>query len=127
MPPLLIRLIALARHTLRIARWGALATVVAGAIVLAGEWEVGKPAEGLLLTILCLGPGLVLVHLVSTLASIPQRVRFGPGLPTRSNVLLLGVGITYLLRPWYWSAVLVSALGALILFPLALLTVLGLR
>ena len=79
------------------------------------------------IAVLCLGPGLVLVHLVSTLASIPRRVRFGPGLPLRSNVLLLGVGITYLLRPWYWSAVLVSAIGALILFPLALLTVLGLR
>lgn len=127
MPLTLLRFVTLARHTLRIARWGALATVIAGAIVLAGAWEVNKPAEGFLLTILCLGPGLVLVHLVSTLASIPQRVRFGPGLPSRGNVLLLGLGITYLLRPWYWSAVLVSALGALILFPLALLTVLGLN
>ena len=121
MPLMLLRLVALARHTLRVARWGALATVVAGAIVLTGEWEVGRPAEGLVLTILCLGPGLVLVHLVSTLASIPQRVRFGPGLPSRSNVLLLGVGITY------WTAVLLSLLGGVVLFPLALLTVLGLR
>ena len=127
MPLMLLRLVALARHTLRVARWGALATVVAGAIVLTGEWEVGRPAEGLVLTILCLGPGLVLVHLVSTLASIPQRVRFGPGLPSRSNVLLLGVGITYLLRPWYWTAVLLSLLGGVVLVPLALLTVLGLR
>lgn len=125
--PILLRLAAMARHTLRIARWAAIATVLVGAVVLAGAWEVGKPAEGLVLTILCLGPGLVLVHLVSTLASIPQRVRFGPGLPSRSNVLLLGVGITYLVRPWYWTAVLVSAVGALVLFPLALLTVLGLR
>ena len=112
---------------MRIARWAAIATVVAGAVVLASAWEVGKPAEGLVLAVLCLGPGLVLVHVVSTLASIPRRLRFGLGVPSRSNVLLLGVGITYLLRPWYWSAVLVSVLGGLILFPLALLTVLGLR
>lgn len=127
MPPLLIRLVALARHTVRIARWAAIATVVAGAVVLASAWEVGKPAEGLVLAVLCLGPGLVLVHVVSTLASIPQRVRFGPGVSSRRNVMLLGVGITYLLRPWYWSAVLISAVGALVLFPLALLTILGLR
>jgi len=125
--PWVLRLAALARNALRLGRWFALATLVAGAVVLVTSWDAGDPVRSVLLVVICLAPGAVLLHLVSILESLPARVRFGPGMPSRSNLLLLGVGVTYLLRPWYWLAVGLSMMAALVLFPLAILAALGVR
>lgn len=123
----MIRLTAFARGALRAARWFALAALVAGGIVLAASWDARQPVTNLVLLVVCLGPGAVLLHLVAVLQALPARLRFGTGLSWRGNALLLGAGVTYLLRPWYWLTVALSVLGALVLLPLALLTVLGLR
>lgn len=125
--PWVFRLAAYARSVLRGTRWFALAALIAGGIVLISAWDAREPLRGALLLLLCLAPGAVLLHLVSVLESLPSRLRFSPGLPSRSNVLLLGVGITYLLRPWYWMAVALSVVAALVLLPLAVLTAFGLR
>ncbi|MDA0302411.1 MAG: hypothetical protein O2822_07780 [Chloroflexi bacterium] len=123
----MLRLAAFARGALRVARWFALATLIAGGVVLLDAWDFRQPARSLLLLVICLAPGSVLLHLVLVLASLPARLRFDRGLPSRSNVMLLGVGITYLLRPWYWLAVGLSAMAAAVLLPLAILVLLGAR
>jgi len=120
--PWVLRLVALARVALQTARWFAVVTLVAGGIVLAASWDAGDPARAVVLLVLCVAPGLVLLHLTSLLASLPARVRFGPGM---SRGLLIGVGVTYLLRPWYWLAVGLSFAAALVLLPLAVLMLLG--
>lgn len=123
--PWVLRLAAIARSVLRAGRWFALATLVAGGVVLATSWDTGEPLRSLLLVVICLAPGAVLLHLVSVLEALPARFRFDRGVPSRSNVLLLGVGVTYLLRPWYWLAVGLSMMAALVLLPLAILAALG--
>ena len=120
--PVVMRLMMIARGALRRARWFALAALVAGAIVLAGAWDVEDPGRSLVLAIVCIAPGLVLLHLVTLLASLPGRIRLDQG---AGRAVLLGVGITYLLRPWYWMMVALSGLAAVVLLPLALLVVLG--
>ena len=125
--PWVLRLAAFARAALRAARGLAFATLIAGGVVLAGEWDVRHPARLLLMVAVCLAPGAVLLHLVSILASLPARLRFGPGLSSRGSMVLLGVGITYLLRPWYWLLVGLSVMAATVLLPLAILVVLGVR
>lgn len=124
--PLMLRLAAIARSALRIGRWFAFASLLAGLVVLAGSWDARQPGWALLLAIVCLGPGVVLLHLVSVLGALPARLRFGSDLRSRSTVMLFGVGITYLLRPWYWSAVAVSLLATLVLLPLSVAVALGL-
>lgn len=123
--PWMLRLAAIARGALRALQWLALASLVAGGVVLMGEWDMRRPLRSLLLAIAGLAPGAVLLHLASVLGSLPARLRFDRGIPTPSNVMLLGVGITYLLRPWYWSAVGLSLLLSCVLLPLAVLRLLG--
>jgi len=125
--PWVLRLAAFARGALRMGRWFALGTLIAGAVVLLGEWDSGQPGRSLLLLVICLTPGTVLLHLVLVLASLPARLRFDRSLPSRSSLMLLGVGITYLLRPWYWLLVGLSAIASLVLLPLAILVLLGVR
>ena len=107
-------------------QWFAVASLLAGILVLMGEWDTRQPVRSVLLAVVGLAPGAVLLHLVSVLGSLPGRLRFDRGMPRRSNVMLLGLGVTYLLRPWYWSAVGVSLLVSLVLLPLAALRLLGL-
>ena len=121
----MLRLAAIARGALRALQWFALASLLAGGVVFMGEWDTRQPLRSLLLAIVGLAPGAVLLHLASVLGSLPSRLRLDRGLPTRSNVMLLGVRITYLLRPWYWSAVGLSLLLSFVLLPLALLRLLG--
>lgn len=125
--PWVLRLAAFARGALRAARWFALATLIAGATVPLDAWDFRQPGRSLLLLVICLTPGTVLLHLALVLASLPARLRFDRSLPSRSSLMLLGVGITYLLRPWYWLLVWLSAMAALVLVPLAILVLLGVR
>lgn len=118
----MLRLVTLARTALRAARWFAFATIGAGLVVFVSMWDASEPSRAGVLLVLCLAPGLVLLHLTSLLASLPARIRLGPGM-TRG--LLIGIGITYLFRPWYWLAVGLSFASALVLLPLAILVLLG--
>ena len=115
---------ALLRRVLRFATWYAFGTLIAGGVLWMGWREPGDATGTALRAAVLLAPGLVLVHFTRTVASLPARLRLGTEPLARASLLRLGVGLTYLLRPWYWSLVALCAAAGLVMMPLAVIAAL---
>ena len=117
-------LIGMLRRALRFATWFAIGTLIAGGVLWAHWREPADATGGALLAAIMFAPGLVLLHFTRTVGSLPARFRMPAGGLARAGLVRFGVGLTFLLRPWYWSLVALCALAGLVLMPLALLVAL---
>ena len=105
---------------LRLWQWFGIATGAAGAVVWLAWWLRDRTLEAALLGVLLLGPGVILWHFAHTLASLLRALTRRPRSLGDGNVLRLGLRLSFLVRPWYWSLLVLSTGAAWLLLPLAL-------
>lgn len=119
-----MRLIGYGRRLVRVAQWFATGTLLAGAMLMFRWWQVDRLVGSALLGVVLLTPGVVLFHFIRTLESLPDRLAVGRERVARGDVVRLAAGLSFLLRPWYWSLVWLSVLAGFVFMPLAVLVAL---